>query len=53
MKESNSIAHIVKHLWGNNFVAVDRFPDSDGEKDWRNRDAEFANDITFATRTHE
>ena len=43
--ESNSIAVIVKHLVGN---MVSRWTDifnTDGEKDWRNRDAEFVNDV--------
>lgn len=44
-EECNSMATIVKHLWGN---MVSRWTDlltSDGEKEWRNRDAEFENDI--------
>lgn len=43
--ESNSIAIIVKHLAGN---MISRWTDiftSDGEKEWRNRDAEFENDF--------
>jgi hypothetical protein len=42
----NSIATIVKHLSGN---MVSRWTDlltTDGEKEWRNRDAEFENDIS-------
>ncbi len=42
--ESNSIATIIKHLSGN---MQSRWTDvftSDGEKEWRNRDAEFEND---------
>jgi predicted secreted protein len=46
--ESNSIATIVKHLWGNMVSRWTDFLTSDGEKEWRNRDAEFENDI--ATR---
>lgn len=46
--ESNSIATIVKHLWGNMMSRWTDFLDSDGEKEWRNREAEFDNDI--ATR---
>ncbi|HMP92693.1 MAG TPA: DUF1572 family protein [Phnomibacter sp.] len=42
---SNSIATIVKHLWGNMLSRWTDFLTSDGEKDWRNRDAEFENDI--------
>jgi hypothetical protein len=43
--ESNSIAVIVKHLWGNMLSRWTDFLTTDGEKDWRNRDAEFDNDI--------
>ena len=41
----NSIATIVKHLSGNMLSRWTDFLSSDGEKDWRNRDAEFENDI--------
>jgi hypothetical protein len=44
--ESNSIAIIVKHLSGNMLSRWTDFLTSDGEKDWRHRDAEFDNDIT-------
>jgi hypothetical protein len=44
--ESNSIATIVKHLSGNMLSRWTDFLTSDGEKDWRDRDAEFENDIT-------
>lgn len=43
--ESNSIAIIVKHLYGNMLSRWTDFLTSDGEKEWRNRDAEFDNDI--------
>ncbi len=43
--ESNSIATIVKHLWGNMLSRWTDFLITDGEKNWRNRDAEFENDI--------
>lgn len=43
--ESNSIATIVKHLHGNMLSRWTDFLTTDGEKDWRNRDAEFENDI--------
>jgi hypothetical protein len=43
--ESNSIAVIVKHLWGNMLSRWTDFLTTDGEKEWRNRDAEFENDI--------
>ncbi|WP_018341813.1 DUF1572 domain-containing protein [Cytophaga aurantiaca] len=39
--ESNSIAIIVKHLWGNMLSRWTDFLTADGEKEWRNRDAEF------------
>src|SRR4051812_21310298 len=39
--DSNSIATIVKHLSGNMRSRWTDFLTSDGEKDWRNRDAEF------------
>ncbi len=43
--ESNSIAAIVKHLWGNMLSRWTDFLTTDGEKEWRNRDAEFENNI--------
>ena len=43
--ESNSIAIIVKHLWGNMRSRWTDFLTSDGEKEWRNRDSEFEADI--------
>jgi hypothetical protein len=46
--DSNSIATIVKHLSGNMRSRWTDFLTSDGEKAWRDRDAEFDNDI--ATR---
>ena len=45
-EESNSIATIVKHLWGNMLSRWTDFLTTDGEKEWRNREAEFDNDIT-------
>lgn len=39
--ESNSIAIIVEHLSGNMLSRWTDFLTSDGEKSWRNRDAEF------------
>jgi hypothetical protein len=44
-EESNSIAIIVKHLWGNMLSRWTDFLATDGEKESRNRDAEFENDI--------
>ena len=43
--ESNSIAIIVKHLWGNMLSRWTEFLIADGEKDSRDREAEFENDI--------
>ena len=43
--ESNSIATIVKHLWGNMLSRWTDFLTTDGEKEWRDRDAEFDNEI--------
>ena len=44
-EESNSIAMIVKHLWGNMLSRWTDFLTADGEKEWRKRDEEFENDI--------
>lgn len=41
--ESNSIAIIVNHISGNMQSRFTDFLTSDGEKTWRNRDAEFGN----------
>ncbi|MEN2400075.1 DUF1572 family protein [Flavobacterium sp. MC2016-06] len=49
-EDCNSIAAIVKHISGNmlsrwtDFLTTD-FLTTDGEKEWRNRDAEFENDL--------
>jgi hypothetical protein len=45
-EESNSIATIVKHLCGNMLSRWTDFLTSDGEKPWRDRDAEFENDVS-------
>lgn len=42
---SNSMAVIVKHLWGNMLSRWTDFLHSDGEKTWREREAEFDNDL--------
>lgn len=42
--ESNSIVLIVKHLHGNMISRWTDFLITDGEKEWRNRDAEFESD---------
>ena len=44
-ENSNSIAVIVKHLWGNMLSRWTDFLISDGEKEWRKRDEEFEADI--------
>jgi len=44
-EDSNSIATIVKHLWGNMLSRWTDFLTTDGEKEWRNRDDEFENDV--------
>lgn len=51
--ESNSIGTIVKHLSGNMLSRWTAFLTSDGEKPWRQRDAEFENDITTRTELLE
>lgn len=51
--ESNSIALIVKHMWGNMLSRWTDFMTTDGEKEWRNRDAEFENDIQSRTQLLE
>lgn len=38
---SNSIAHLIQHLSGNMLSRWTDFLTSDGEKEWRDRDAEF------------
>lgn len=42
---SNSLATIVKHIWGNMLSRWTNFLTEDGEKEWRKREAEFENDI--------
>ena len=44
--ESNSIAIIVQHIWGNMLSRWTDFLTTDGEKKWRNRDQEFEGNIT-------
>lgn len=43
--DTNSVATIVKHLWGNMRSRWTDFLTSDGEKTWRDREAEFDNDV--------
>ena len=45
---ANSVSIIVKHLWGNMLSRWTDFLSSDGEKPWREREAEFEG--TLATR---
>ncbi len=40
-EESNSIAIIIQHVAGNMLSRFTNFLTEDGEKEWRNRDAEF------------
>src|SRR5437868_10450280 len=40
--DNNSIAVIVRHISGNLISRFTDFLSSDGEKDWRDRDSEFA-----------
>src|SRR5437870_169435 len=40
-EESNSIAVIIQHMHGNMMSRWTDFLSSDGEKEWRKRDAEF------------
>ena len=44
--ESNSIATLVKHLSGKIQSRWTHFLTEDGEKEWRNRDSEFENNIS-------
>jgi hypothetical protein len=49
--QSNSIAVIVKHLWGNMLSRWTNFLTTDGEKESRDRDSEFETaDITTRTQ---
>jgi Protein of unknown function (DUF1572) len=48
-EEANSIATIVKHLSGNMVSRWTDFLTTDGEKEWRNRDAEF--EATIKSKT--
>lgn len=43
--ETNSVAVIVQHLWGNMLSRWTDFLTTDGEKEWRHRDAEFENEL--------
>ncbi len=43
--QSNSVATLVKHLWGNMRSRWTDYLYTDGEKPWRDRDTEFENDL--------
>lgn len=51
--ESNSIAIMVKHLWGNMLSRWTNFLEEDGEKEWRDREGEFEADIKTRTEMLE
>ncbi|MBD8028443.1 DUF1572 family protein [Ureibacillus sp. Re31] len=51
--ESNSIAIIVKHMSGNMVSRWTDFLTTDGEKDYRNRDDEFTDDISSIAKLNE
>lgn len=44
-EDTNSIATIIKHISGNMLSRWTDFLTTDGEKEWRNRDAEFENNL--------
>lgn len=50
---SNSVAIIVKHMAGNMLSRWTDIFNTDGEKEWRNRDAEFVNDINSRSELME
>jgi len=52
-EESNSIVTIVKHLHGNMLSRWTDFLTSDGEKEWRQRDAEFESEDLSKVRLLE
>lgn len=43
--ESNTIAVIIQHMYGNMLSRWTNFLTEDGEKEWRKRDAEFENPV--------
>ncbi len=45
-EDTNSIATIVKHISGNMLSRWTDLMITDGEKEWRNRDGEFENELT-------
>jgi hypothetical protein len=50
-EDTNSIAVIVNHLHGNMLSRWTDFLTTDGEKEWRNRDAEFDTSTTLSDQT--
>ncbi|MGV3696737.1 MAG: DUF1572 family protein [Flavobacterium sp.] len=52
-EDTNSIAVIVKHVSGNMISRWTDFLTSDGEKEWRNRDAEFEESVGTKTELLE
>lgn len=52
-ENSNSIAIIVNHLWGNMLSRWSNFLTEDGEKEWRNRDTEFEKSDFFKRRINQ
>lgn len=44
-EDTNNIATIIKHIAGNMLSRWTDFLITDGEKEWHNRDTEFANDL--------
>ncbi|MBX3460221.1 MAG: DUF1572 family protein [Planctomycetes bacterium] len=51
--EANSIAIIVQHLHGNMLSRWTNFLTEDGDKPWRQRDAEFEPVVSDAAKIHE
>jgi hypothetical protein len=49
-EDTNSIAVIIKHISGNMISRWTDFLTTDGEKEWRNRDAEFDDSHLHGTR---
>ncbi len=45
-EDSNSMATIVKHMWGNMLSRWTDIFSSDGEKEWRDREGEFETPVT-------
>ena len=52
-ENSNSIAIIVNHLWGNMLSRWTDFLTADGEKEWRVRDFEFEDNISSRAELEE